>query len=103
MLSDQFKFFHGTTHPFRVGDEILPVSMRDAEALHDETDVEAAYASRDVESARFWADEAASKMKAQPRVFGVEPLGRVLEDMHSFNDDDVRSREGWRVLGEIEE
>jgi hypothetical protein len=102
----QFRFFHGTTSNFEPGDEILPPSRRtpDIKPLYDETDPEAAYASTTPEQAWFWAESAGDRTRdrgARPRVFGVEPLGKVLPDLHSLSDDDVRSREGWRVLGEI--
>ena len=100
----QFKFFHGTTHPFAVGDSIIPVARRGANPLHDETDADYAYATRDLGSARFWADQAWEKQKSEgePRVYGVEPLERdIKQDMHSLNDDDVRSNAGWRVIGEV--
>ncbi len=98
------RFFHGTTYPFKEGDVVLPVSQRGVNPLHDETDADYAYATRDVQSARFWADKASEKQKleGEPRVYGVEPLERdIKQDMHSLNDDDVRSSAGWRVVGEV--
>lgn len=103
---EQFKYFHGTTYGFKEGDEILPPSLRDPniKPLYEETDKDAAYASVDPERAWFWAESAWHKAQhdnPRPRVFGVEPLGKVLDDLHSQSDDDVRTREGWRVRGEV--
>jgi hypothetical protein len=99
----QFRFFHGTAHSFKEGDEILPPSLRGSNIppLYSETDPDAAYASTHPTQALFWADSAAATRGDRPRVYGVEPLGKVLEDLHSLSDDDVRTREGWRVLGEV--
>jgi hypothetical protein len=102
----QFRFFHGTTSGFNPNDEILPPSMRssDIKPLYDETEPDAAYASRSPEQAWFWAESAWHKAQhdnPRPRVYGVEPLGKVLDDLHSLSDEDVRTREGWRVLGEV--
>lgn len=91
-LSNQF--FHGTAHPFKVGDVIFP-----HRGLHGPSTGEHVYiTSRDM--AGEYADMAVEQLEDmgelnskvhKPRVFQVEPLGSVEEDpsgIRLLDDDD---------------
>ena len=83
--------YHGTTHPFEVGDIVEPRNLP------------AAFAAEDPRAASVFAAAKARKHDLPPRLFQVEPL----EDDDTYTSEEgiggmkiSRSRRGFRVTGE---
>lgn len=111
MLSKEL--FHGTTHPFNVGDIIKPRRETGVKTVYEDKGHWAwnyegdAFATTDPSNAKRFADERVEKVGGTPRVFKVEPLEDDFPTVDEFGGYDknnnytaFRSSKGFRVVGE---
>jgi len=107
--------FHGTAHKFKKGDVVLPASRIDVErnwGAKSKNDPNYAYATNDVEQAKYFADVASFLRKnCYARVYQVEPVNPDTADWREKRFSGGRggsqsfvehaSPDGYRVVKQI--
>jgi len=103
------QLFHGTAQKFKVGDIILPASqagVRQNWGAKSKNDPNKAYATDQLDSAKYYARVANIGDTGKPRVYQVEPVNPESAGWTEtkFRDGVLRqhvSTEGYRVLGRV--
>lgn len=97
--------YHGTVHPFQVGDVVTPGedgkawATSDLGVAHDRAKQWVGFKWNDLTREGKNTNYGEHEKNTPPRVFKVEPIGEVEE----HDSDDYRavsSKKGFRVLGE---
>jgi len=90
--------YHGTNHPFGVGDYVEPGHQTHYQGAYDGMEDEAltrVHATPSVEAAWQHADNAVHEHGGQHHVFEVEPTGRVTYGDETFPEDFESDDEMW--------
>lgn len=103
------QLFHGTGRKFKVGDVILPASktgVRQNWGAKSKNDPSKAYATDELDSAKYYARVSSLSSEGTPRVYQVEPLNPDTAGWTEtkFRDGILRqhvSTEGYRVVGRV--
>lgn len=103
--------YHGTTHPFEVGDVVLPAKTAGVESGWKVNDPEGtvvgkdvdehAFATPDLETARHFAG-INSGPNAKRHVFQVEPVDPTEPEIRQGIDfPEIRSKKGFKVIRRV--
>ena len=105
-VGKQFELFHGTTHPFEVGDIVKPrLSSSGRREAFAGSDAELAYnyavnKSKSGETGR--GRKISGAKGAEPRVYKVEPLDPEEKlTGHGYPEGFFVSRRGFKVVGRM--
>ena len=105
-IGQQFELFHGTTHPFEIGDVVKPrLNSSGKREAFAGSDAEVAYkyaVHKSQTGEAVTGKQIAGAKGAEPRVYKVEPVDPKEQlTGHGYPEGFIVSRRGFKVVGRL--